>query len=80
MRGLIEMHRRGITVLPGGDYGFAWTLHRTYAQDLEHFVKLLGLTLMEAIIAATAGVAKTLHARERTWEDPRGVLWRLYLD
>jgi imidazolonepropionase-like amidohydrolase len=55
--GLREMHRRGIVVLPGGDYGFAWTPHGTYARDLEHFVKLLGFTEHEAIIAATAGVA-----------------------
>ncbi|KAF2169452.1 hypothetical protein M409DRAFT_36169 [Zasmidium cellare ATCC 36951] len=55
---LAEMHRRGITVLPGGDYGFAWCPHGTYARDLEHFVKLLGFTPMESIIAATAGIAK----------------------
>lgn len=55
---LSEMHRRGITVLPGGDYGFAWCPHGTYARDLEHFVKLLGFTPMESIIAATAGIAK----------------------
>ncbi|KAL1882873.1 hypothetical protein Daus18300_000511 [Diaporthe australafricana] len=55
--GLREMHRRGIVVLPGGDYGFAWTPHGTYARDLEHFVTLLGFTPHEAIIAATAGVA-----------------------
>ena len=41
-------------VLPGGDYGFAWTPHGTYARDLEHFVELLGFTPMEAIISATA--------------------------
>ncbi|KAJ0373917.1 hypothetical protein COL922a_014251, partial [Colletotrichum nupharicola] len=52
------MHRRGITVLPGGDYGFAWCPHGTYARDLEHFVKLLDFTPMESIVAATAGVAK----------------------
>lgn len=57
------MHKRGICVLPGGDYGFAWTPHGTYARDLEHFVKLLGFTPMEALIAATAGVAK-LFMRE----------------
>ena len=61
--GLREMHRRGITVLPGGDYGFAWTPHGTYARDLEHFVKLLDFTPMEAIVAATTGVAK-LFMRE----------------
>ncbi|KAJ4157025.1 hypothetical protein NW754_008667 [Fusarium falciforme] len=56
--GLREMHRRGIVVLPGDrDYGFAWTPHGTYARDLEHFVKMLGFTPHESIIAATAGVA-----------------------
>ncbi|KAE8164522.1 hypothetical protein BDV40DRAFT_298321 [Aspergillus tamarii] len=58
IRGLREMHRRGIVVLPGGDYGFAWTPHGTYARDLEHFTRLLGFTAHEAIIAATYGVAK----------------------
>jgi imidazolonepropionase-like amidohydrolase len=58
--GLREMHRRGIVILPGGDYGFAWTPHGTYARDLEHFVKLLGFSPHEAIISATAGVAKLL--------------------
>lgn len=64
IRGLREMHRRGILILPGGDYGFAWTPHGTYARDLEHFVKLLDFTPMESIIAATAGVAK-LFMREK---------------
>lgn len=63
VKGLKEMHRRGITVLPGGDYGFPWTPHGTYARDLEHFVKWLDFTPMESIVAATAGVAK-LFMRE----------------
>ncbi|KAK6610872.1 amidohydrolase [Botrytis cinerea] len=58
IRALREMHKRGIVVLPGGDYGFAWTPHGTYARDLAHFVNLLDFTPMESIIAATAGVAK----------------------
>ncbi|PTB38779.1 uncharacterized protein TrAFT101_006808 [Trichoderma asperellum] len=53
---LREMHRRGIIVLPGGDYGFAWCPHGTYARDLVHFHKLLDMTIHESIIAATAGV------------------------
>jgi imidazolonepropionase-like amidohydrolase len=57
IKGLREMHKRGIIVLPGGDYGFAWTPHGTYARDLSHFTTLLGFTTHEAIIAATAGVA-----------------------
>ena len=52
--GLKEMHRRGVKILPGGYYGFAWTPHGTYARDLQHFVELLDFTPMEAIIAATA--------------------------
>ena len=52
--GLIEMHRRGIRILPGGDYGFAWTPHGTYARDMQHFVERLGFTPMEAILSATA--------------------------
>jgi imidazolonepropionase-like amidohydrolase len=50
---LKKMHRRGIRVLPGGDYGFAWIKHGTNARDLEYFVKYLGFTPMEAIQAAT---------------------------
>jgi len=48
-----KMHRRGIRVLPGGDYGFAWTPHGTYAKDLEYFVNLLGFSPTEALVAAT---------------------------
>ena len=48
-----KMHKRGIRVLTGGDYGFAWTPHGTNAKDLEYFVDLLGMSPMEAIQAAT---------------------------
>jgi len=48
-----KMHRRGIRVLPGGDYGFAWTPHGTNAKDLEYFVELLGFSPMEALLSAT---------------------------
>ena len=51
--GLKELHKRGVRVLPGGDYGFAWTPHGTNARDLQHFVELLDFTPMEAIRAAT---------------------------
>jgi imidazolonepropionase-like amidohydrolase len=46
---LKAMHRRGVRVLPGGDYGFAFTPHCQNARDLEFFVKYLGFTPMEAI-------------------------------
>jgi imidazolonepropionase-like amidohydrolase len=48
-----KMHKRGIRVLPGGDYGFAWTPHGTYAKDLEYFVERIGFTPTEALVAAT---------------------------
>jgi imidazolonepropionase-like amidohydrolase len=47
------MLKRGIRVLPGGDYGFAWAPHGENAKDLEYFVKYLGMTPMESIISAT---------------------------
>lgn len=50
---LRAMHRRGVRVLPGGDYGFAFTPHCQNARDLEFFVKYLGMTPMEAIRSAT---------------------------
>src|SRR5689334_18329641 len=50
---LQKMHKRGIRILPGGDYGFAWIKHGTNAKDLEYFVKYLGYTPMEALLAAT---------------------------
>jgi imidazolonepropionase-like amidohydrolase len=55
-RGIANMKalkQRGVRVLPGGDYGFAWNRNGTNARDLEHFVKLLGFSPMDAIVAAT---------------------------
>ena len=48
-----QMHKRGIRVLIGGDYGFAWTPHGTNAKDLEYFVDMVGFSPMEAIRAGT---------------------------
>lgn len=45
--------KRGVRVLPGGDYGFAWNPIGRNARDLEHFVKLLGLSPLQAIHACT---------------------------
>ena len=50
---LKKMHKRGIRILPGGDYGFAWIEHGTNAKDLEYFVKYLGFTPMEALLSTT---------------------------
>jgi imidazolonepropionase-like amidohydrolase len=53
LESLSKMHKRGVRVLPGGDYGFAFTPHGQNARDLEFFVKYLGFTPMEAIRSCT---------------------------
>ena len=53
MRRIVALHRRGIRVLPGGDYGLFCSLQGTNARDLAHFVELLGFRAMDAIVAAT---------------------------
>jgi imidazolonepropionase-like amidohydrolase len=37
----------------GGDYGFAWNPHGTYAKELTFFVKYVGLTPLKVITCAT---------------------------
>ena len=48
-----SLRKRGVRVLPGGDYGFPATPHGTYARDLWLFVKVLGFSTMETLVAAT---------------------------
>jgi imidazolonepropionase-like amidohydrolase len=52
-KSLRAMHKRGVKILPGGDYGFAWAKHGENAMDLQYLVKYAGMTNMEALIAAT---------------------------
>ena len=47
------LHRRGVRVLIGGDYGFAWNPIGTDARDIAHFVDMLGFGPMDAILSAT---------------------------
>jgi imidazolonepropionase-like amidohydrolase len=48
-----ELHRRGVRVLPGGDYGFPHNPHGRDARDLELFVSEFGFTPAEALRSAT---------------------------
>ena len=59
-----KMHRRGIRVLPGGDYGFAWTPHGTNAKDLEYFVDMIGISPMETLLRGDQAW------RRRSWAGP----------
>lgn len=48
-----ELHKRGVRVLPGGDYGFAYNPIGRNARDLELFVTLFGFSPTDALVAAT---------------------------
>ena len=48
-----EMRKRGIRVLPGGDYGFPYNPIGRNARDLDLFVRLFGFSPAEALVAAT---------------------------
>jgi imidazolonepropionase-like amidohydrolase len=48
-----ELVRRGVRVVPGGDYGFAWNPVGRNLRDLELFVDWFGFTPAEALRAAT---------------------------
>ncbi|MEU1159404.1 amidohydrolase family protein [Streptomyces sp. NPDC005921] len=48
-----ELVARGIRVVPGGDYGFAWNPVGRNLRDLELFVDWFGFTPAEALRAAT---------------------------
>jgi imidazolonepropionase-like amidohydrolase len=48
-----ELKRRGVRLLPGGDYGFPFNPNGRNARDLELFVRHLGFTAIEALVAVT---------------------------
>jgi imidazolonepropionase-like amidohydrolase len=50
---LPQMRKRGIPVLPGGDYGFPYNPVGRNARDLQLFVDLFGFTPTDALVAAT---------------------------
>jgi imidazolonepropionase-like amidohydrolase len=52
-RSMAELHRRGVRVLPGGDYGVGCNKIGTNARDLVHFVELFGFSPMDTLVAAT---------------------------
>ncbi len=49
--------RAGATLGLGGDYGFGWTPHGTYAQELTFFVKYVGFSVLDTLRCATLGGA-----------------------
>jgi imidazolonepropionase-like amidohydrolase len=58
----------------GGDYGFAWNPHGTYANELTFFVKYVGFTPMETIVCATRTGAEILGREKEIGTLARGKL------
>jgi len=48
-----ELKKRGVRLMPGGDYGFPFNPNGRNARDLELFVRHLGFTPTEALVAGT---------------------------
>ena len=48
-----ELHRRGVRMLIGGDYGLPFMPNGINAQDVAHLVNYIGLSPLEALRAAT---------------------------
>jgi imidazolonepropionase-like amidohydrolase len=59
-----KLRKRGLRVLIGGDYGFAWTPHGTNARDLHHFVKWFGYSPEEALFCGTRNGARAMQMEE----------------
>ena len=47
------LKKKGVRLVPGGDYGFPFNPNGRNARDLELFVRYLGFTPTEALVAAT---------------------------
>ncbi len=70
-----DLHRRGVRVLPGGDYGaFITSPMGENARDLEYFVELFGFTPMDAIVAATRHGAALMQMEDEAGQIKAGFL------
>jgi imidazolonepropionase-like amidohydrolase len=73
------LQRRGVRVLIGGDYGFAWNPVGTDARDIGHFVDMLDFSPMEAIVAATRLGGEIMGMGDRLGQVKPGYLADLLL-
>ncbi len=72
---MTDLHKRGVRVLPGGDYGaFITSPMGENAKDLELFVDLFGFTPMEVIVAATRHGADLMQLGGETGQIKQGYL------
>jgi imidazolonepropionase-like amidohydrolase len=74
-----ELRRRGLKVLPGGDYGFPFNPNGRNARDLELFVQHFGYTPEEALSAATLLGGELMGMGDELGQVKRGFLADLLL-
>lgn len=74
-----ELKRRGVRLLPGGDYGFPFNPNGRNARDLELFVRHFGYTPTEALLAATRLAAQLLGMGDELGQVRAGCLADLLL-
>lgn len=74
-----EMKKRGIRVLPGGDYGFPWNPIGENARDLALFIKLFGWKPEEVLVAATRSGAELMGLGDELGQVREGYLADLLL-
>ena len=74
-RCMSDLRRRGVRVLPGGDYGaFVTNPIGSNAKDLELFVEMFGFSPMEAIVAATKWGGELMRMGDRLGQLKSGYL------
>ena len=72
---MTDLHKRGVRVLPGGDYGaFITSPMGENAKDFEYFVELFGFTAMEVIVAAARHGADLMQMGHETGQIKPGYL------
>src|SRR5439155_25316353 len=72
---MADLKRRGVRVLPGGDYGaFITNPMGTNAKDLELLGEMFSFSPMEAIVAATKWGGELMRLGDRLGQITRGYL------
>jgi imidazolonepropionase-like amidohydrolase len=74
-----QMRQRGIRVVIGGDYGFAFTPQGQNARDISHFVRFFGYSPNEALQCATRVGADLMGMKGELGEVREGYLADLLL-
>lgn len=77
--GLVELRRRGVRILGGGDYGFGLTPHGNNARDLDHLICHCDFSPMEAILTMTKNGGAAMDMPDELGQIQTGFLADLIL-